>query len=366
MSSGVFKLNIWECIIDASNETEAGIPSSTSAPTINEFIRWSNKAQGLIVKETGCLEQLLLFSSVAKQEKYDLPSRFISPVRAEWIQGTSNTYPLHYKDLQAYRRLQEFQSGSGMNPGFFTIWNKNFYIYPTLSSSAGATTLDGDHTAVISTITVASASSFPTRGRVKIGDEVISYTNTTTTTLTGCVRGSDGTLAAAHSDTDAVTELDIRVYSTVRHLVRDFSVYNTGTINVVNGSANVEGTSTFFTTNVYTQPTWELGVGADPTKWYEIKTVASDDGAGALVLDSVYGEANASISSYVAVPVLEIPEEYSDLITLYLIHRTWKRMEERDKATATYLEFKSALLDCRAEMIDRGNIYQEMQENDEW
>lgn len=49
------------------------------------------------------------------------------------------------------------------------------------------------------TVTVASASGFPTAGAVTIGNEVIFYTNISGNQFTGCTRGSDGTTAATHS-----------------------------------------------------------------------------------------------------------------------------------------------------------------------
>ncbi|HWT00190.1 MAG TPA: hypothetical protein VN256_08080 [Pyrinomonadaceae bacterium] len=49
------------------------------------------------------------------------------------------------------------------------------------------------------TLTVGSASSFPASGAVVIDSEVLFYTGKTSTTLTGLVRGADGTVAASHS-----------------------------------------------------------------------------------------------------------------------------------------------------------------------
>ncbi|KKM65138.1 hypothetical protein LCGC14_1494380, partial [marine sediment metagenome] len=68
------------------------------------------------------------------------------------------------------------------------------------------TTLDGDHTAVITTISLASGTgvNYPTSGSIIIGSEVITYTGITDDDLTGCTRGALGTTAAAHDDGDAV------------------------------------------------------------------------------------------------------------------------------------------------------------------
>lgn len=68
------------------------------------------------------------------------------------------------------------------------------------------TTLDGDHTAAITTISLASGTgdNYPTSGTIIIGSEAIAYTGVSTDDLTGCTRGSLGTTAATHDDGDAV------------------------------------------------------------------------------------------------------------------------------------------------------------------
>ena len=56
------------------------------------------------------------------------------------------------------------------------------------------------------TVTVDSAAAFPTSGYIKIEDEIIEYTGTTSTTFTGLIRGSFNTTAATHADNEAVIE----------------------------------------------------------------------------------------------------------------------------------------------------------------
>jgi len=60
--------------------------------------------------------------------------------------------------------------------------------------------------ATATTVTVDSAANFASSGYIKINDEIIEYTGTTSTTFTGLIRGSLSTTAAAHSDNDAVIE----------------------------------------------------------------------------------------------------------------------------------------------------------------
>jgi len=60
--------------------------------------------------------------------------------------------------------------------------------------------------ATVTTATVDSAAAFSTSGYIKIEDEIIEYTGTTSTTFTGLTRGSFNTTAATHADNEAVIE----------------------------------------------------------------------------------------------------------------------------------------------------------------
>ncbi len=68
------------------------------------------------------------------------------------------------------------------------------------------TILDGDHTAVITTISLASGTgkNYPSTGTIIIGSEAITYAAVSTDDLTGCTRGVLGTTAATHEDEDEV------------------------------------------------------------------------------------------------------------------------------------------------------------------
>jgi|TARA_R110001583_G_scaffold20056_2_gene77807 hypothetical protein len=60
--------------------------------------------------------------------------------------------------------------------------------------------------ATVTTATVDSAAAFSSSGYIKIEDEIIEYTGTTSTTFTGLIRGSLNTTAATHADNKAVIE----------------------------------------------------------------------------------------------------------------------------------------------------------------
>jgi hypothetical protein len=74
----------------------------------------------------------------------------------------------------------------------------------------GSSTVSGAHTSSATTITVASTARFYLDtgglGRVVVGSEVITFTGRTSTTLTGCTRGAEGTTAASISDGATITQ----------------------------------------------------------------------------------------------------------------------------------------------------------------
>jgi len=67
-------------------------------------------------------------------------------------------------------------------------------------------TLSSGINASVTTLTMASASSFPSSGTVIISNELITYTGVSSNTLTGLTRGANGTTAASHSSGATVSD----------------------------------------------------------------------------------------------------------------------------------------------------------------
>ncbi len=67
------------------------------------------------------------------------------------------------------------------------------------------TTLNGGIDNIVTTITVNSASAFPSSGRIDIGTELITYTSKNATQFLGCTRGANGSTAASHLTGATVT-----------------------------------------------------------------------------------------------------------------------------------------------------------------
>lgn len=145
-------------------------------------------------------------SSVADQRDYD--------VDEDVVIGKPHTIvfdsePLAKIDAARFDILNWNTHVTG-KPTHAGVWNNKIRLYPIPSDAADTTTLDGALTAAATSITVADNSGFSPTGRIIIEDEIISYTGLSgTTQFVGCVRGEEGTTAAAHSSGETVTERNL-------------------------------------------------------------------------------------------------------------------------------------------------------------
>ena len=72
-------------------------------------------------------------------------------------------------------------------------------------SGSGGRVVEIKTNPTLTTITVDDTTSFPSAGKILIDEEIISYTGKSSTTFTGCTRGSSGTTATHHLDNAVVT-----------------------------------------------------------------------------------------------------------------------------------------------------------------
>ena len=89
--------------------------------------------------------------------------------------------------------------------------NYNEYIekdYANQEDDVAATTLNGSHSASVTTLTLTSTTDFDASGTVHIGSEQVSYTAISGNDITGCTRGANNTTAAIHADDVAVTQFE--------------------------------------------------------------------------------------------------------------------------------------------------------------
>jgi len=83
-----------------------------------------------------------------------------------------------------------------------------------ISFAAAANTLSANILSTDTTIPLTSSSGFPTSGIIQINSETIEYVGVSGNNLTNCVRGFNGTTAAAHTASDAVDCATVTVSDT--------------------------------------------------------------------------------------------------------------------------------------------------------
>ncbi len=131
--------------------------------------------------------------------------------------------------------------------------------------SASDNDLNGAIDAIQTTITLTSTSGFPTSGRIKIEDEIITYALVSGSTLTGCVRGVNDTTAASHADAQAVLCATL-IVADVNHgaLENDFVTFS--------GAATLGGN---ITANILNQEYQITAIINDNSYQVEARTVSA-------------------------------------------------------------------------------------------
>ena len=85
------------------------------------------------------------------------------------------------------------------------VWLQSLRTYPMLSFSVQNSYLAAAIDATQDTIALLDASSYPATGMITINSEEVTYTGVSGNTLTGCVRGFNGTSASSHPAYQPVT-----------------------------------------------------------------------------------------------------------------------------------------------------------------
>ena len=128
---------------------------------------------------------------------------------------------------------------------FFDDIDVNAHVKPT-GASAGGTTLNGAHTKIVTTITVADTTGFPATGTLLIDSEQMTYTGTTSTTFTGVTRATNGTTLASHATSATVSGAvlgNALISDSFGRLYATFTVPNTDSLKFAVGTKQFRLTS---------------------------------------------------------------------------------------------------------------------------
>ena len=152
-------------------------------------------------------EDIFSLSRVAYQRDYDIDS---DVVVGKPHTVTVESEPVAKIDSHRFDQLYWDRSTTG-EPTHCSVWNNQLRFYPVPSTAATTTAINdvAGITATATSVTVDSTSGFAPSGRIIIDSEVMSYTNTTSTSFRGLTRGLEETTAATHADDATITERDI-------------------------------------------------------------------------------------------------------------------------------------------------------------
>jgi len=314
-------------------EVRSRFNEPVAATVSNNFItRLLNRGACILSSDIYALDDVITFSSVKNQQEYALPVDFIACSGVIYNYGST-----HYKLKEVTKmELNRFMPMYGV-PYCYALDRANgkFVVYPTISEDATATTLNGALNATATTIVVTSSTGFLSQGRVIIDSEVIQYTGTTATTLTGCVRGVDGTTAATHLTLAPVTAKNIYLfYSRTPKLLQ--RLYTTSTVTVTLASTTVTcATAVWTALTVKAGDYFGLGSfsttsGSEtfPVKWYKI---ASVDSTTQITLTEAYAEASGATQNYIISDPSELQEADCEIPILFAIRELTAKYSNPEK-----------------------------------
>ena len=134
-----------------------------------------------------------IYKDGVKQADVTTPWTTAQLFELQWTQSADTMIIVH-GDHQPRKLVR------GSSHTSWTLSNIALSNIPQFSYVENTTLLDGDLTAIATTITVDDTTGFAVGDSLLIGAEIITFTGLTATTFTGCVRGINGSSAAAHDD----------------------------------------------------------------------------------------------------------------------------------------------------------------------
>jgi len=182
----------------------------------SEIIKYLNDAQDELASDLNVeIPVKRTMSTVAYQEEYTLPSTIRRVYHCRVEEDTLGF--LTKKKVEEIVEQQRTNTGVVSN---FWLDGSKLGLYYTPDAAAETSALYAAiSSATATTVDIDYSTSFPTyKGSVIVNDEVIWYTylehatDNAYTTLNGCTRGAENTIATTHSVDDTVTWRDIEIF----------------------------------------------------------------------------------------------------------------------------------------------------------
>lgn len=202
------------------------------------------------VRDTGALSNVV--GTTTTTISYPPTGTLWGVARSIWNWVTLSLY-----NLVSIGTSLKFYIQNGVNGPFYDVTPiRSTTTAGAVTFARAYSTLNGTITSTATSITLTSAASFPTvGGKILIDSEQITYTGVSGNTLTGCVRGVNGTVANSHTTTTPVGGYTITVTSAANLATTgDFVTFSGATSLGGNATAavlNAEFQLTVITVNTY-------------------------------------------------------------------------------------------------------------------
>lgn len=187
-------------------DQDISVASQNAAIAVNNAVYWMGIDKFFVydgrTQVLPCTLRQHVFSTMNRDQIAQVMCGLNEPFSEIWwfYPGTgSNTNSLYV----AYNYLDNTWHYGSLHRTAFV--QQTLRTFPMIANSVQQSYLQAGINGTETDITLLNGSSFPQSGRILIGTEVISYTGRSGNTLTGCVRGVNGTTAASHGIYSYVT-----------------------------------------------------------------------------------------------------------------------------------------------------------------
>ena len=184
--------------------------TNTTLARLNEVQLTSSNfsnARGIQVQAQNAVNEAIRYIN---QREFNYPFNHATETKTLTAGVVRYSIPTSTKtiDYNTFRIVKDNDLG---NDGYkLRVLDYNDYINRVVDQEdeISTTTTSTTHTDSVTTITVSSTTGFDSTGTLFIGNEQITYTGTTSTTFTGCTRGTSSTTAASIASGVTVAQFD--------------------------------------------------------------------------------------------------------------------------------------------------------------
>lgn len=181
-------------------DQDISIASQNAAISVNNSVYWMGEDKFFVydgrVQTLPCTLRQHVFSTLNRSQISQVMCGLNEPFSEIWW-----FYPGTGSQVNSLYVAFNYQDGTW----HYGSLNRSAYVqqtlrtYPMISKDIQTSYLSAAIGSSDTTITILNAASYTTSGTVVIGTEEITYTGISGNSLTGCVRGANGTIAASHT-----------------------------------------------------------------------------------------------------------------------------------------------------------------------